>query len=185
MLDKFEKGIPLLESELLDSGLSIKDINDLVTRGELRKYTPIEGVYYINNPISFLDFSSDTIILPNQVIEKIYMGYNFEYGFYYADSLLNKLGLSTQVPNVVSILSSKIDRDKQITVDGMIFNLYSFSSKFREEYNRDNLYKYIVCLIENEYKNYLDISLDDYIRKKDEWGVSDCSLTLSSSLYKM
>lgn len=171
MLSKFEKGVPLLEQELIDGGLTRGSIDSLVKTGELIKYDLVEGVYYINEPISFLDFVNDTVLTPSVVIEKIYMGINFEFGFYYSDSLLNKFGFSTQVPNVLSIISIKVDKIKEFELDSMKFIIYPFNKEFKENYNRGSLYRYIITLVENNYMEYLDISYDDYLLKKKEWNV--------------
>lgn len=169
MLSSFEKGVPILEQELINKGINKDKINELVSNDELRKYDLVDGIYYINNPISFLDFKSDTVIVPCQVVNKLYIGDDFSLGFYYKDTLLNKLGLSCQVPNVLDILSSVIDDDIILNLDGMIFYIYSFRKKFGSDYDRSNLYNYITTLIDNEYMSLLDVSKSEYERLKESW----------------
>lgn len=83
-----------------------------------------------------------------QIVIKYYIGENYEYGYFTGLTLYNKLGISTQVPNICYIASSRVNKDKEIP---------GFCITALKKYNSsDAYYVYLSTLINNydkvEYK---------------------------------
>ena len=77
-------------------------IKESVDKGELARFE--NGMYYI--PVKTI--LGNSILSANEVIEKKYIRNDIEvYGFYYGLSFMNKVGLTTQVPNAYEIMTNK------------------------------------------------------------------------------
>lgn len=138
---KFDIAEPIFDYEIAQMGYSIEDIEETL---EINVFEEILGVDFIPCRIFYLvgysDFTQDYIKLYDSsisVIEKYFLGYNFEFGYYSGLTLTNKLGLSTQVPSKVSIQSNKATE----FIDTQFVSITPNSS-----YSRDDL-DYI-CLAE-------------------------------------
>lgn len=184
MLSNFKKGVPILESELINRGSSKQDIDKLVESGELRKYELIDGVYYINNPIESFGIVFDTTLSIDEVIAKLYVGDDLSLGMYYNLTLLNNCGACTQVPYVVEIISLGVDKKTELCFGNRKFVIYPY----RQIYNSTEIDKYLVMfdVIFNKYEKYLDedpkfilqtILSNSNLSSKDlsqYRGISDC-----------
>jgi len=89
-----------------------KTIRTLVDEKKIKRYST--GIYYIPRKTLF----GDSILSANKVIEKKYLSNDDDvYGYVTGVSLLNSLGLTTQVPNSISIVTNKeSSRGRRITV---------------------------------------------------------------------
>ena len=175
MLKDFKRGIPLLENELIESGISKEQIDFLVLEGKLKKYDKIEEIYYINNPTYFEGLTFDTTLSIDSVIEKLYIGDSNEYGMYYNLTLLNKYGGCNQVPYIIEIITTKVEKVEELVIDDRKFILYPY----KEIYNLSNVDKLLVIfdVIFNKYVDYLDIPVSElYQRITSYYNLSDESV---------
>lgn len=111
---RFEVAEPIFDYEIYDLGYTDSDIIDTL---ESNVFEELSGVDFVPCRIFYLvgysDFTQDYIKLYDNslsVIEKYFLGNNFEFGYYFGLTLQNKLGLSTQVPSKVLIQSSKTNK---------------------------------------------------------------------------
>lgn len=78
-----------------------KAIKAMVDRGQIKRFSP--GVYYIPRKTVL----GDSVLNPRKVIAKKYIRNSREtYGYLGGTSLLNSFGLTTQVPNVITVISN-------------------------------------------------------------------------------
>lgn len=108
---RFEIAEPIFDYEIYDLGYENNDIIDTL---ESNVFEEVSGVDFIPCRVFYLvgysDFTQDYIKLYDNslsVVEKYFLGSNFEFGYYFGLTLQNKLGLSTQVPSKISIQSNK------------------------------------------------------------------------------
>ena len=96
------------------------------------------GVYYIPSK-TFFGIST---ITADSVIERKYVNWNDKiFGVYSGMSLLNMFSITTQVPNVVEIVTNnETTRCREIILDGRCFVL----RKSRIEINNDNARAYMI-----------------------------------------
>ena len=101
----------IIASDLATSGLPKavvrRQLKQLTDQGKLRRYDT--GIYYLPKKTIF-----NTEAQPSReaIIEKKYLKNNDEYiGYLSGLSLANQLGLTTQVPVVVEVVSNKASRD--------------------------------------------------------------------------
>lgn len=108
---KFDIAEPIFDYELTEMGFSDKDIKDTLEENVFEElfgvdYVPCR-IFYI---VGYSDFTKDYIRLYDSslsIIEKYYIGKDFDYGYYFGLTLQNKIGLSTQVPSKVYIKSNR------------------------------------------------------------------------------
>lgn len=105
LLEEYGYNEPILTSEIQFNNYSrpwiYKELNRLCETEEIKRFE--KGVYYIpkKSPLG------SSLLNPNKVVEKKYIKENEKtYGYYAGYYLLNLLGLSTQVPNVIEIYSN-------------------------------------------------------------------------------
>lgn len=102
-----------------------KTIKTLVDENKIKRYST--GIYYIPRKTMF----GDSVLSTNKVITKKYLSNNEEvYGYVTGVSLLNLLGLTTQVPNSISIVTNnEASRGRKITIGKQ--NLYLIKAPTR------------------------------------------------------
>ncbi len=105
LLDKYGYNEPILTSEIQFNNYSkpwiYKELNRLCKTEKIIRFE--KGVYYIpkKSPLGM------SLLNPNKVVEKKYIKEKEKiYGYYAGYYLLNQLGLSTQVPNIIEIYSN-------------------------------------------------------------------------------
>lgn len=77
-----------------------------------------------------------------QIVIKYYIGENYEYGYFTGLTLYNKIGISTQVPNICYIASSRVDKDMEIP---------GFYITALKKYNSSDVYYVYLSTIINNY----------------------------------
>lgn len=106
-----------------------KTIKTMVDEKMLKRFST--GIYYIPRKTIF----GDSILSTNKVISKKYLSNNDEvYGYVTGMSLLNSLGLTTQVPNSISIVTNnEASRGRRITVGKQNLYLIKAPTKITKE----------------------------------------------------
>ncbi len=105
LLENYGYNEPILSNEIRFQNYSrpwiYKELNRLCEAGEIKRFE--KGIYYIPKKSSL----GTSLLNPIKVVERKYIGQNDNtYGYYAGHYLLNLLGLSTQVPNVIEIYSN-------------------------------------------------------------------------------
>jgi len=78
-----------------------KELKKLVDSGELKRFS--SGVYYFPTKMFF----GNSVLDPRKVVQKRFLGNDGEvYGYVAGLSLLNQAGLSTQVPNLLELVTN-------------------------------------------------------------------------------
>lgn len=105
LIKQFGYNEPILTEEISYDSYSkawiYKELNKLCTDGLIVRFD--KGVYYIPTQTPL----GQSIINPRKVIEKKYIRSKDDiYGYYSGQSLINQLGLSTQMPNVIEVYTN-------------------------------------------------------------------------------
>ena len=105
LLEKYGYNEPILTNEIQFENYSkpwlFKELNKLCDTEQIKRFE--KGVYYIPKETPF----GTSILNPSLVIEKKYVKSKFEtFGYYTGQYLLNILGLSNQVPNIIEVCSN-------------------------------------------------------------------------------
>ena len=106
LVQRFGYNEPILTTEINYKSYSrpwiFKEMNRLCESGSVVHYD--KGVYYIPTQTSF----GQSLLNPLRVIEKKYLSDNGKvFGCFSGISLLNKMGISTQVPSTLEIYTNK------------------------------------------------------------------------------
>ena len=106
LVQRFGYDVPILTTEINYKSYSrpwiYKEMNRLCESGSVVHYD--KGVYYIPTQTSL----GQSLLNPLKVIEKKYLADNGEvFGYFSGISLLNRMGISTQVPSVLEIYTNK------------------------------------------------------------------------------
>lgn len=106
LVQRFGYDEPILTTEINYKNYSrpwiYKEMNRLCESGSVVHYD--KGVYYIPTQTSL----GQSLLNPLKVIEKKYLADNGEvFGYFSGISLLNRMGISTQVPSVLEIYTNK------------------------------------------------------------------------------
>lgn len=111
-------------------------------KGELVKFS--EGVYFMPTETII----GPSTIIADDVVEIKYIKNNDEvYGVYSGLQLLNMFSVTTQVPNVIEVVTNnETTRRREIELDGRKFIL----RKSRFEINKDNANTYLVLQLFND-----------------------------------
>ena len=109
LVQRFGYNEPILTTEINYKSYSrpwiFKEMNRLCESGSVVHYD--KGVYYIPTQTSF----GQSLLNPLRVIEKKYLSDNGKvFGCFSGISLLNKMGISTQVPSTLEIYTTKKPR---------------------------------------------------------------------------
>ena len=105
LLERFGYNEPILTSEIQFNNYSkpwiYKELNRLCEAEQIKRFE--KGVYYIPKKSPF----GASLLNPGKVVEKKFIKGNDEtFGYYAGYYLLNLMGLSTQVPNIIEIYSN-------------------------------------------------------------------------------
>jgi len=105
LIEEFGYNEPILTEEIVYESYSkpwiYKELSMLCAEGMIVRFD--KGIYYIptNTPLG------KSIINPRKVIEKKYIRSKGDvYGYYSGQILMNQLGLSTQMPNVIEVYTN-------------------------------------------------------------------------------
>lgn len=159
---KFNINEPIFTEELLElfSKYSrpyvFRIINELEKSGELVRYT--KGVYFIPKK-TFFGLST---ITADSVVEKRYLKeLNNVYGIYSGLKLLNLFSITTQVPNIVEIVTNnETMRCREIEINGRKFIL----RKSRFEIDKNNADMYMLLQVFNDLDT--KTKLDDFAQRR-------------------
>lgn len=116
LLKKYGYNEPILTNEIQFKSYSkpwlYKELNKLCEEDKVKRFE--KGVYYIPKKTPL----GDSVLDPSKVVEKKYIKADDEiFGYYSGYYLLNVLGLTNQVPNVVDIYSNnESSKLREITV---------------------------------------------------------------------
>lgn len=116
LLTTYGTNEPILSSEIEYEGYSrpwlYKELNRLCESGQLARYE--KGIYYVpvRTPLG------SSVLNPGKVIEKKYIrNTGGTIGYYSGVTFLNKLGLSTQMPNIIEIFTNnETAKVREVTV---------------------------------------------------------------------
>jgi len=79
-----------------------KELKKLVSNEELKRFD--SGIYYFPKKMPW----GDSVLSTNKIVEWRFLSNGYDtYGYVTGASLLNKTGLSTQVPNLLELVSNK------------------------------------------------------------------------------
>lgn len=175
---KFNINEPIFTEELLElfSKYSrpyvFRIINELEKSGELVRYT--KGVYFMPKK-TFFGLST---ITADSVVEKRYLKeLNNVYGIYSGLKLLNLFSITTQVPNVVEIVTNnETMRCREIEVNGRKFIL----RKSRFEIDKNNADMYMLLQVFNDLDT--KTKLDDFAQRRLTSFIKEKGINLSKLL---
>ena len=124
LIEDIEKMFPNKSRPWID-----KIISTLVKEKHIKRYAT--GIYYIPRTTLF----GDSVLNSNKVIERKYLSNNKEvYGYFTGISLLNSLGLTTQVPNSISIVTNnESSRRRKIVIGNQDIYLIKAPVKITKE----------------------------------------------------
>lgn len=135
--------------ELKENGLTLEDIDLMVSEGKLCKYEEIDGIYYVGGTTEVFGKIIKVEPLPIEVITKKYFGNDFKFGSWTELSLLNKLGLCNQVPVIETLTSSSVDKDLSLDILSTKYNISKFCGSFDFKLNIlqtiNDWFSYIDC----------------------------------------
>lgn len=105
LLEKFGENEPIMSNEIEFEDYSkpwiYKQLNSLVSQGKLIRFE--KGVYYIPTQTVF----GKSLLNPRKVIEKKYISASDgQVGYYSGIAFQNRLGLTSQVPNILEIYTN-------------------------------------------------------------------------------
>ncbi len=132
LLNKYGYGNPFSLAEINFNNYSLpwikKELNKLVNSNIIVRYE--RGIYYIPEKTIFGNGSLN----PHKIIEKKYL--SNDSGYYSGLSFANKIGITTQMPNVIEIYTNnEKSRVREITVN----NLKVILRKTRVNITKENI----------------------------------------------
>lgn len=158
---KFNTVEPIFDYEIYELGYTDSDIADTLKENVFEEVNIDESFGIKSKAYTLVQYSElfnlYTKVQGNseQIIIKYYIGNNNEYGYYSYLTLYNKLGLSTQVPNIMYIDSIRVD--KSINIGNYVINKI-------DEYSKEDLpYIYLSTIFNFEYE--VEYSLDNIFNK--------------------
>lgn len=158
---EFGKNEPIFTEEINSNDFKnslLESASNLIRGGWIAEYS--ENIYYIPTSTPF----GKSTLSPNKVYEKKYLRNKLGVmGYYSGIKLLNLMGLTTQLPNVVEITTNKAEKDKQLIKEGQaLIELKRPAVEITKE-NVDIL-QFLEAVLELKRTNY-DLKRDDEIRK--------------------
>lgn len=158
LLERYGYNEPILTSEIKFKNYSrpwiYKELNRLCDNDQLKRFE--KGIYYIPKNTPF----GPSVLNPNKVVERKYIKSDGEtYGYYSGYYLLNLLGISNQVPNVIEVYSNNESskmRDVKVGTQNVRVR------KSRVNITRENA----AALMFLELMNVIDVSNLDAEKKK-------------------
>lgn len=157
---QFEKNEPIFEEEIenYEIRIHLKSNHSLIRDGWIAEYS--ENIYYIPTSTPF----GRSTLSANKVYEKKYVSNKSSVmGYYSGIKLLNIMGLTTQVPNVVEITTNRAVEDKQLIKEGP--SLVELKRP-AVEVTKENVYilQFLEAVSELKRTNY-DLKRDDEIKQ--------------------
>ena len=164
LLNEYGYGNPFSFEEIKFNNYSLpwrkKELNKLVSENRIIRYE--RGIYYIPEKTIF----GNSSLNPQKIIEKKYL--SNASGYYSGLSFANKIGITTQMPNVIEIYTNnEKSRVREITVN----NLKVIIRKARVNITSDNVYVLSFLELMNSfsldyYNNERKDLIIDYIKEK-------------------
>lgn len=137
-----------------------KTIRTMVDLNQLKRFS--NGVYYIPRKTLF----GDSILNPQKVISKKYIrNGNQVCGYMSGTALLNSLGLTTQVPNILTVVSNnESSRGRKIAVGNqMVYVMKSNTEVTNDNYAVLQLLETLKLIDVNELDELEKYNLENYI----------------------
>ena len=158
LLEQYGYNEPILTNEIQFNNYSkpwiYKELNRLCDNNQLKRFE--KGIYYIPKQTPF----GPSILNPSKVVERKYIKSDNEtFGYYSGYYLLNLLGISNQVPNVIEVYSNNESskmRDVKVGTQNVRVR------KSRVNITRENA----AVLMFLELMNVIDVSNLDAEKKK-------------------
>ena len=106
-----------------------KAIKTMIDKNEIKRFST--GVYYIPRKTLF----GDSLLNPQKVIAKKYIKNGIEtYGYVSGTALLNSLGLTTQVPNMITVVTNnESSRGRKVAVGNQSVYVMTSSTEITNE----------------------------------------------------
>ena len=164
LLSEYGYGNPFSFEEIKFNNYSLpwikKELNKLVNDNKIIRYE--RGIYYIPEQTIF----GNSSLNPQKIIEKKYLVNDS--GYYSGLSFANKIGITTQMPNVIEIYTNnEKSRVREVTIN----NLKVILRKSRVNVTNDNVYVLSFLELMNSFSiDYFDSNrkekIVNYIREK-------------------
>lgn len=178
LLNEYGYGNPFSFEEVKFNNYSLpwikKELNKLVSDNRIVRYE--RGIYYIPEKTIF----GNSSLNPQKIIEKKYLSNGS--GYYSGLSFANKIGVTTQMPNVIEIYTNnEKSRVREISVN----NLKVILRKSRVDVTNDNVYVLSFLELMNSFSiEYFNDErkelIIDYIKEK---GINRQQITKYSPYY--
>lgn len=173
IIKNYQEAEPIFLSDMKIDGMSLsaisEEMNKLCEKNRIEKYE--EGIYYIPKKSRLKSVSS---INADMIARYKYIARSGTmYGFYSGNTFANQLGISTQVPNIVEIVSNNVVSEiSEVHIGKRIFIV----RKSVVPITMDNVYVLQLLDLLKNLDFYLD---DDYdvARKKIDIFVKENNIT--------
>ena len=160
----YKAGEPIFFSDLLNDSNNkyslSKGLNALVSENKINKFE--DGIYYLPKKTLLKDF-----LMSSELVAKYkYISNDKEiYGYYSGLYLANKLGITSQVPSIIEIVTNRTNSSQRIVE---IKNHRFYIKPSKVEINKDNVY--VVQLLDllkdiEKYDEYPTNYIRDRIKK--------------------
>lgn len=145
-----------------------KTIKTMVDKNQLKRFSI--GVYYIPRTTLF----GDSLLNPQKVIAKKYIKNGSEtYGYVSGTTLLNSLGLTTQVPNMITVVTNnESSRGRKVAVGNQSVYVIKSSAEITKENCSALQFLEVVKLVDLN-------NLDEVERYNLEKYIEDNNISLS------
>ena len=170
----YKQAEPIFLSDLLRTNITEPDLNqqlkELCEKGLLQQYD--EEVYFIPKKTTL-----NSIIGPNADMVARYRfiskGDNVD-GFYAGNTFANQIGISTQVPQVIEIVSNNVSDDGEVLIGNRRFSV----RKPIVPITKENVYVLQMLELLKNLDAYLDCTYEEAREKFAEY-ISVCEITKS------
>ena len=160
--DKFGVNEPIFTEDILklfpeySRAYVFRLIKETEKSGVLVKFA--KGIYYLPRKT----FYGNSVITADSVIERKYLSWNNDvYGIYGGLKLLNMFSVTTQIPNVIEIVTNnETTRCRQIDIDGRKFIL----RKSRLQINKNNADTYMILQLFSDLES--NVNLDEFAKQR-------------------
>lgn len=159
LIEDIEKMYPQRSRHWID-----KAIKTLVDGKQLKRFST--GVYYIPRKTVL----GDSILNPRKVIAKKYIQNSQDiYGYLGGTSLLNSFGLTTQVPNVITVISNnESTRGRKVEVGSQSVYLCKPPTKITKSNFKTLQFCELIRLIDLDKLDSIEIkNLENYIKENN------------------
>ena len=172
----YKQAEPIFLSDLLRTNITEPDLNqqlkELFEKGLLQQYD--EEVYFIPKKTTL-----NSIIGPNADVVARYRfiskGDNVD-GFYAGNTFANQIGISTQVPYVIEIVSNNVLDDGEVLIGNRRFDV----RKSVVPITKENVYVLQMLELLKNLDAYLDCTYEEAREKFAEY-ISVCEITKSEA----